>query len=160
LKLIKKVVNPNHPDGIQTTLFFDKGRKSVHLRNPTQRYIENEIEPARPYLEEFHRILKEGEEQGLKLNQLARARTTDPTRIATEDAIFKDTTDAMTTDELNQVVSKLEWLGGKTFQQVDTYIDNNVIDLQSARAFLKILAKVVLAILKLVLILARRELPP
>jgi len=37
---------------------------------------------------------------------------------------------------------------GITYAQLDTYIDNNVTDLASARVFLKKLAKVVLAILK------------
>ena len=43
---------------------------------------------------------------------------------------------------------KLSAIANKTYAQVDAYIDANVTDLASARAFLKKLTRVVLAILK------------
>ena len=39
-------------------------------------------------------------------------------------------------------------LANKTYAQVDTYIDNNVTDLASAKAVMKKMAKLMLAILK------------
>jgi len=43
---------------------------------------------------------------------------------------------------------KLEDLAGLSFAQLDQYIDNNVIDLASAKQFLKKQAKVILALIK------------
>ena len=43
---------------------------------------------------------------------------------------------------------KLSNLSEMTYAQLDTYIDNNVTDLASAKTYLKKLSKVVLAILK------------
>ena len=43
---------------------------------------------------------------------------------------------------------KLEDLAGLSFAQLDKYIDNNVIDLVSAKQFLKKQAKVILALIK------------
>ncbi len=40
------------------------------------------------------------------------------------------------------------FIDGLTKEQVDTYIDNNVTDLASAKAYLKKLSKIVLYILK------------
>ena len=53
-------------------------------------------------------------------------------------AQHKDAKDAIT----------LSNLAGMTYTQLDTYINNNVTDMASARVYLKKLSKVVLAILK------------
>ena len=54
-----------------------------------------------------------------------------PKRLADAQAVFADSI-----------------LYNVTYSQADTYIDNNVTDLATARAFIKKLAKVVLALLK------------
>jgi hypothetical protein len=54
-----------------------------------------------------------------------------------------ETTQTEAADEINLGV-----LAGKTYAQVDTYMDNNVTDLASAREVLKKLARIVLAIIK------------
>lgn len=159
MKLIKEEYFEDE-EGKKVRKIFDHGRLSISLLEPSQSYRDGQLKKDGDEAEKARKILNVANKIGQKVNQLGQARTFDPTRIATEDAVFKDSTDAMTTGELGEVVPKLQWLGAKTFQQVDTYIDDNVTDLQSAKAFLKILAKVVLATLKLVLILTRRELPP
>lgn len=159
MKLIKKEYFEDQ-EGKKVRHIFKGGRSSVSLLEPSQWYIDNIITPTQPEKEKHREIIAKGKAISLRVRQLGYSRSADPVKIATEDVVFKDTTDAMTTDELEQVVSKLQWLGGKTFQQIDNYIDNNVTNMQSAKAFLKIITKVILATLKLVLILVRRELPP
>lgn len=137
-----------------------KPKESIHLLVPSQWYLDNVLEPTRADTEVFHQILEKGKKVGERLTQLGEARSDDPTRIATEDAVFDAITSVVETGELGQVALKLEWIGDKTFQQVDDYIDSNVTNLSEAKAFLKVLAKVVLANLKLMRIMAVRELPP
>lgn len=48
------------------------------------------------------------------------------------------------TDKLNQLASM-------TYPQIETYIDNNVTDLQSAKQYLKTLSKALIALTRLVL---------
>jgi hypothetical protein len=50
------------------------------------------------------------------------------------------------TEAANEI--NLSVLAGKTYDQVDTYMDNHVSDLASAREVLKKLARIVLAIIK------------
>lgn len=56
----------------------------------------------------------------------------------------------MTTPEQREQRAKIKasFINGLTETQVENYIDNNVTDLASAKAFLKKLAKVVLYIIK------------
>jgi len=47
--------------------------------------------------------------------------------------------------DADSVISNLK---GKTFAEVDAYVENQVTDLASAKQFLKVLAKIVLYLLK------------
>jgi hypothetical protein len=58
-------------------------------------------------------------------------------------ATAHETTQTEAANEIN-----LSVLAGKTYAQVDTYMDNHVSDLASAREVLKKLARIVLAIIK------------
>ena len=51
--------------------------------------------------------------------------------------------------EYENAVRRRAELASMSYDQVETYIDNNVADLASARAYLKKLSKIVLAIIKM-----------
>ncbi len=53
-------------------------------------------------------------------------------------------------DKQKEAIAKIKssFLNGLTIEQINNHIDNNIIDLASAKAFLKKLSKVVLYILK------------
>lgn len=56
----------------------------------------------------------------------------------------------LTTDKQREAIGviKVSFINGLTVEQIDNYIDNNITDLVSAKAFLKKLSKVVLYLLK------------
>ena len=56
----------------------------------------------------------------------------------------------LTSDKQREAIGvvKASFIDGLTVEQINTYIDNNVVDLNSAKAFLKKLSKVVLYLLK------------
>ena len=56
----------------------------------------------------------------------------------------------LTTEKQREALSgmKASFLSGKTPAQVDNYIDNNVTDLASAKAVIKLMAKAILYIAK------------
>jgi len=51
--------------------------------------------------------------------------------------------------EISEAEKMKALISGLSFQQLDAYIDNNVIDLLSAKEFLKKLAKVTLGVIKI-----------
>ncbi len=150
-KKVHRVYRGKTPDG--------RLKDGITLLEPSQWYIDNVLEPTRPDTEKFHKILEEGKKVSKRISQLGETRTADPERIATEDEIFNGLTSTVATKELDQIVAVLEWIGNKTFKQVENYIENNITN-PKTKAFLKILSKVVLANSKLIRILAARELPP
>lgn len=126
----------------------------------SQKYIDEQLTPRH----ERGLARKASQEHQVKVSermiQLGESRAHDPTKIAEEDAVFAEVTGTIGTEELEQIVEKLGWLADKTFAQVDNYIINNVGNLTEAKAFLRILAKIMLANLKLTMMLLNRELPP
>lgn len=56
----------------------------------------------------------------------------------------------LTTSEQRQNIKKIKesFIKGLTDNQIDTYIDNNITDLASAKTFLKKLSKIVAYLLK------------
>jgi len=56
----------------------------------------------------------------------------------------------LTTEKQREAITNIKksFINGLTASQVETYIDNNVSDLASAKTFLKQLSKVVLHLLK------------
>jgi len=56
----------------------------------------------------------------------------------------------LTTQTQRESISglKASFLAGKTPEQVETYIDNNVTDLPSAKAVMKLMAKAILYLAK------------
>jgi hypothetical protein len=143
-------------------------RKIIHSHFPEDIIEYQIIEPSDKYkqkwltttdAEQRQKQRKYREKVLERINQLGESRAKNPSQIDNEDAIFSNITTLIDTQELDQIVSKLQWLAGKTFAQVDNYIDNNVTNLAKAKIFLKILAKITLANLKLIRILVDRELP-
>jgi hypothetical protein len=54
-----------------------------------------------------------------------------------------------THNELLDALNRRRQVADMTFAQLDTYIENNVTDLASAKTFMKLLAKAVLAVIKI-----------
>lgn len=54
-----------------------------------------------------------------------------------------------THNEVLDAYGRMKQVADMSFAQLDTYIENNVTDLASAKAFLKVLAKAVLATIKI-----------
>ena len=69
-------------------------------------------------------------------------------RLAEQEQDAGDASDAAAQYTDAKSAIDLSDIAGITYAQLDTYIDNNVTDLASAKAFLKKLAKGVLAMLK------------
>jgi len=69
-------------------------------------------------------------------------------RLAELEQDSGNASDAAAQYEDAKSATDLSDIAGLTYAQLDTYIDGNVTDLASARAFIKKLAKVTLAILK------------
>jgi len=80
-------------------------------------------------------------------------------RIKEETAqdIFEDLLSVINYEELEQIAPKLSWIGQKTFQQVENYVENNTNNLSEARELLKVLAKIILANVKMIRLFADRE---
>lgn len=131
----------------------------IHIES-SQKYID-EIQIPLQKRDAERRIVEEHKiKVSKRMTQLGESRAHDPDKIAAEDAIFAEVTETIGIDELEKIVEKLGWLADKTFAQVDNYIINNVSNFSEAKAFLRVLAKIMLAHIKLTMILVNRELPP
>jgi len=104
--------------------------------------------------------LERDEKIARRIRQLGEARAGDPARIETEDQVLDEVTSIIDTEELQKIITQLEWLGDKKLAQIDTYIENSVTDFANAKEFLRVLAKALWGTLNIVRILSNRELPP